>query len=48
MHSTEVLDGKLVSVGDLLERSFEKANQTIRKDDGQYLMSVLYNFVGSG
>jgi multidrug efflux pump subunit AcrB len=46
MHSTEILEDKLVSVGDLLERSFEKTNQTIRKEDGQYLMSVLYNFVG--
>ena len=46
MHSTEVLDENLVSVGDLLDRSFEKKNQTIRKEDGQYLLSVLYNFIG--
>ncbi|MBN1951001.1 MAG: efflux RND transporter permease subunit [Bacteroidales bacterium] len=46
MNSSEVLNDKLVSVGGLLEQSFQKSNQTIRKEDGQYLMSVLYNFVG--
>lgn len=46
MNTPELVNDKLVSVGNLLERTFEKSNQTIRKEDGQYLMSVLYNFVG--
>jgi len=46
MNTTEFLGDKLVSVGDLLDRSFAKSTQTIRKEDGQYLLSVLYNFIG--
>jgi len=46
MNTTELVNDKLVTVGDLLERTYEKSNQTIRKEDGQYLMSVLYNFIG--
>jgi len=46
MNTTELVNDKLLTVGELLDRSFAKSNQTIRKEDDQYLMSVLYNFIG--
>ncbi len=46
MHHSEVLGDRMVYIGELLDRRYEKANQTIRKEDGQYLLSVMYNFVG--
>ncbi|MEZ5071355.1 MAG: efflux RND transporter permease subunit [Bacteroidales bacterium] len=48
MHRTRSLGDKQMAVGDVLDRSFQQANQTIRKEDGQYLLSILYNFVGPG
>ncbi len=46
MSTMEQVNGQLTSPGDLLDKSFHTASNTIRREDGQYLINVLYNFIG--